>query len=280
MNVTPVDGGLLDLGFAVAAGGRTRLVRRAQRFPIHFTTPLYLDARRPDMAFVYVQNPTGGVFGGDRLRTAVTVGPAASVHLTTPSATKIYRMEEGEAVQEVDLDLEEEAYVEYLPEPLIPQAGSRYEQRTRARVGPAAALILSETVGPGRLARGERFAYDRLMLATEIWAEGREICAERILLEPGRRAVAERGILDGYAYLSTLYAVAPGRDADQIADVLDNAVRGAAGVLAGAGTLPGGTGALARLLSNSSATIGSALLAAWSAARALLIGHPPPRRRK
>jgi urease accessory protein len=232
------------------------------------------------MAFVYVQNPTGGVFAGDRLRTAVAVGPAASVHVTTPSATKIYRMHEGEAVQEVELDLEEGAYVEYLPEPLIPQAGSRYEQRTRARLAPAAALILSETVGPGRFSRGERFAYDRLGLATEIWAEGVEICAERILLEPARRAVAERGILDGYNYLSTLYAVAPGRDADQIADALDKAVRSAPGVLGGAGTLPAGAGALARLLSNSSVTIAYALAAAWTAVRQLLIGHPPPRRRK
>jgi urease accessory protein len=280
LSVKPVHGGLLDLGFAVAAGGTTRLVRRAQRFPIHFTAPLYLDPGRPDMAFVYVQNPTGGVLAGDRLRTAVAAGPAATVHLTTTSATKIYRMDEGDAVQEIDLELEEDAFVEYLPEPLIPQAGSRYEQRTNARLSPSACLILGETVSPGRVARGESFAYDKLELATRICTGDEEVCSERILLEPARRPVDGRGLLDGYGYVSTLYAVAPSRDADRIAAALDEALRDAPGVLAGAGTLPGGIGALARLLSPSSSAMSAALVAAWSAARRLLIGHPPPRRRK
>ncbi len=65
--------------------------------------PFHLDAAAPDMAFVYVQNPTGGVFAGDRLLTSVTADPGARVHLTTQSATKLYRMEGGEARQELTL---------------------------------------------------------------------------------------------------------------------------------------------------------------------------------
>lgn len=280
MSVAPVHDGLLDLGFALGVGGKTRLVRRAQRFPIHFTAPLYLDPGRPDMAFVYVQNPTGGVLAGDRLRTAIAAGPAATVHVTTTAATKIYRMDEGDAVQEVELQLGDEAFIEYLPEPLIPQAGSRYEQRTSARLSPSARLILGETLGPGRVARGESFEYDRLVLVTRIWAGEEEICSERIQLEPARRPVEGRGLLDGYGYVSTLYAVAPGLDAERIAAALDEALREASGVLAGAGTLPEGSGAMARILSTSSSAASAALASAWSAARRLLVGHPAPRRRK
>ena len=65
--------GLLALRFARAErGAPSRLVERRQRFPLRLTVPLYLDPAEPGMAFVYVQNPTGGVFPGDDLTTEVT----------------------------------------------------------------------------------------------------------------------------------------------------------------------------------------------------------------
>ena len=60
--------GLLELAFRVGPGDRTVLASRRQRFPLRLTVPLMLDPALPGMAFVYVQNPTGGVFAGDRLR--------------------------------------------------------------------------------------------------------------------------------------------------------------------------------------------------------------------
>ena len=82
--------------------------------------PFYLDAADPDMAFVYVQNPTGGVFAGDRLLTSVTADAGARVHLTTQSATKLYRMDGGEARQELRFELAPGAYVENMPDAADP----------------------------------------------------------------------------------------------------------------------------------------------------------------
>jgi len=45
--------------------------------------PFYLDARAVGMAFVYVQNPTGGIFAGDHLIASVIAEADARVHLTT-----------------------------------------------------------------------------------------------------------------------------------------------------------------------------------------------------
>ena len=130
--------------------------------------PFHLDAGAPDMAFVYVQNPTGGVFAGDRLGSRVTAERGARVHLTTQSATKLYRMEDGgEAHQDVRIVVGEGAYVEHVPDPLIPQAGARYRQRTAIELARAPRASTRRRVAPGRRAGGERFAYELVELGTD-----------------------------------------------------------------------------------------------------------------
>jgi urease accessory protein len=276
----PADG-LLALRFVSGADGRTELADRFQRFPLRWTVPMYLDPGDPGMAFVYVQNPTGGLFAGDRLVMRLAAGPRTRVHLTTQSATKAYRMTEGEARQRIEVALGEQAFVEYAPDLLIPQAGARLEQELVVDVAEDAAFIGIETVAPGRLARGEVFAYTRLRLATEIrTANGPALFADTLLLEPARRSPRRRGLLGPYLYLGLLLAVAPANDAEALAERLDAVLAGAPDVLAAAGALPAGAGAFARVLAATPGAARRALDGAWSAARQALVGLPLPPRRK
>ena len=277
----PGSSGLLELELANDHGGRTCLVRRAQRFPLRLTVPLYLDAGDEGMAFLYVQNPTGGVFAEDRLDMSVEVGPGARAHLTTTSATKVYRMEQGRAESCLDLTLAEGSYLEVVPEPLIPQAGSRLSQEVKATLAAGAGLVATEIVSPGRVARGELFAYDGLTLRTTLAdPDGRELCTDLVLLEPDERSPARRGLLGRRPYLASVLVAAPGRDADELAAALDAAVRDIPGTLAGAGALPNGAGALARILAATGGAARAGLDAAWGAARGALLGRALPPRRK
>ncbi|HEX4805916.1 MAG TPA: urease accessory protein UreD, partial [Conexibacter sp.] len=178
--------GALELTFRPGPRGRTVLADRRQRFPLRTTVPFHLDPAIPEMAWVYVQNPTGGVFAGDRLDVAVRAQAGARVHLTTQSATKLYRMEGGEARQRVRVQVEPGAYVENVPDALIPQARTRYRQRTVIELAEGGMCVTAETVAPGRRAFGERFAYDLLELRTDVLRDGRELCSETLRLEPGR----------------------------------------------------------------------------------------------
>ena len=274
-------GGLLALRFTSGAGGRTELAERSQRFPLRWTVPMYLDPGDPGMAFVYVQNPTGGLFAGDRLVTRLAAGPRTRVHLTTQSATKAYRMVGGEAHQRIEITLDEEAFVEYVPDLLIPQAGAKLDQELAVAVGEGAAFVGIEMVAPGRLARGEAFAYERLRLATEVRAVGGPpLCADTLLFEPARRSPERRGLLGRYLYFGLLLAVTPSGDADALADRLDATLARSPDALAAAGTLPAGAGAFARVLGVTPVAARKALEAAWSAAREAIIGLPLPPRRK
>jgi urease accessory protein len=268
--------GLLELRFAVGPGGRTELVQHTQRFPLRLTVPLYLDTLDTGMAFVYVQNPTGGIFGGDRLMTRVIVEEGARVHLTTSSATKIYRMDKGEAVQLTEIRLGRGSYFEYVPEPLIPQAGSRFIQEICIELSPTATFVSTEMVAPGRFARGEIFKYDRLFLRTTVSSSGgRELCTETLLLEPSHRYPGRRGVLGAYRYLGTLLALAPGGNCTALAARLDESVLDLPSVLAAGGTLPSNAGAFVRILARAPIETKSALQTAWHEARDALAGLPP-----
>lgn len=273
--------GVLDVELAVGPRGRTYIERRAQRFPLRLTTPLYIDAGDPGMAFLYVQNPTGGVFAGDRLRVSVHAGAGTRTHLTTTAATKISRAAGGHAESRTELALGQGSYLEVVPDPLIPYAGSSLEQELNASLAPGSALVATEIVAPGRIARGESFAYERLSLRTSITdVEGRELCVDHVCLEPPLRPPARRGVLGRWAYLATVLVAAPGRDAEAIAAALDATLRDVPGAFAAAGATPDDAGALARVLAGSAESARAGRDAAWAAARRTLIGLPLPPRRK
>lgn len=271
--------GLLALGFRCDAQRRTVLGERRQRFPLRTTVPLYLDGADTGMAFVYVQNPTGGVFAGDTLDLRVAVGPGARVHVTTQSATKVYRMDGGHAEQELRFSVSEGGYLEYMPDALIPQAGADFVQTTLVDLEHGASFIGGEIVAPGRAASGERFAYERIRLRTLARREGRELCVDVLDLRPARSAPAQSGLLGEHDYLASLLVIAPD-DPEALAARLDAALHADSDVLGASGVLPNGAGALARILAGSAPTTLRALAGAWRAARAHVVGLPLPVVRK
>ncbi len=269
--------GSLELDFCRGPDGRSSVCSRRQRFPLRITLPLYLDAGAPDMAFVYVQNPTGGVFAGDRLQTRICVQDGGRVHLTSQSATKLYRMDGIEARQRLTFELGPGGYVEHIPDPLIPQAGACYRQSTRIELAPGAAFIGAETLAPGRAARGERHAYRRVELSLSAHRSGRELCADRLVLEPARARPDRPGVLGSSDYLVSLVVLAPEADAGRLVRALDAALATHGGA---AGELPGGAGAVGRALARDAVSAEASLRAAWGAARHELLGLPLPVRRK
>lgn len=269
--------GLLDLAFELR-GGVTALVERHQRFPLRLTVPLHLDPGDRGMAFVYVQNPTGAVFAGDRLDLVVRAGAGTRVHLTTQAATKVARMDGGDAWQRTLVEAGPNAYVESIPDALIPQQGARYAQETVVRLAEGAAFVGAELVAPGRVARGEAHAYEHLLLRTAVHeADGAELVVDALELAPSRRVPGARGLLAGDRYLGTLLACGAGTAA--LGPLLDEALAAAPGRGA-ASPLPHGRGAVVRVLADSAPEARAALDAAWGVVRRELRGLDLPPRRK
>lgn len=279
--------GLLELAFEKIAG-RTELTGHYQKSPLQIMRPLYFDPARPDLAVTFLMSTGGGILQADRLRTDLRCGADTAVHLTTQAATKVYRMEHDYATQLVNLTAGPRAYVEYLPEPVIPFVDSRLYQRTVLTVDPDATVLAGETVLAGRLARGERNAYRVFASDLEVRRpDGELVALDTVRLEPsptGGGGVTGPAVLAGHDVMSSLYVLSPLAPPGRIADVLHEAVAGcgrsSGGLLYGVSVLPQDSGAWLRLLGSDTRAVAAALRAAWDAVRRLLIGVPAPELRK
>ena len=84
-------------------------------------------------ALVHLHNVSGGLLGGDQLKMTLEIGESAHVQITTTGATRVYRSRAGAgaATQRIDVSVGQNACLEYLPDPIIPFADSRFAQHTR-----------------------------------------------------------------------------------------------------------------------------------------------------
>lgn len=281
MMTEAVQGGSLRLDFACAASGVTELVERSQRFPLHVTSALRLDPAAPNMAFVYLQNPSGGVFEGDRLAIDLHLRHNASVHVSTPSATKLFGAEGGvSARQRMTIDMQAGAYLEYVPDPIIPLRRACYEQHTLLRMATGARAILTEIVACGRFAAGEAFAYSRLHVRTEVEIDGAPTCRDAFELTPETMPLAGPGLFGEHRFIVTVLVLCPGTLPAGLDRRIDDAVRSLGAVNGAASTLPKKSGVLVRALTATPSAARSAVNLAWEEARRSLLGHALPPIRK
>jgi len=280
---SPAKVGILDLAFAVR-GGRTELVERYQKTPLQIMRPLWTDPAMPAMSYVYLMATGGGIAQADRYRMDFRCGPDTEVHLTTQAATKIFRMEHDYASQRVRLTAEAGAYVEYLPDPLIPFRGARFYQSTEVTVAHGATVVVGETVTAGRLARDERHGYRVLAMDLRIARpDGTLLAVDTLRLDPGAEGPLHRvrgpGVFAGHDHVGSFFVVTDRVPADEVADTLHETLAGL-GVLYGVSVLPRDCGAWVRLLDDSPVRVAAAQDAARRSAHLLLTGHPAPGLRK
>lgn len=181
----PVSGsslsGHLELRCETRPDGVPIISHQSFRAPIHLSKS-HLDQGQRVLSIV---NPTAGFFDGDHLETDVHVAPGASLVLSTPSASRVYRTRSGAAaVNSQKFRVDQDAAFEWIPEPFIPHAGARYHQRTQIELHPSASLLFFDWIAPGRVAMGEVFTYQNLRWEFDLFLGGTLIARERYDLTP------------------------------------------------------------------------------------------------
>lgn len=253
---------------------------------------MYVDAQQPPWrvirafpqdngsSLVHLHNVSGGVLSGDRLTLNIDVGPAAAVQVTTTGATRLYRHREGSAdsEQHVKVRVGEGALLEYLPDALIPFAGSRHLQRTTVSLADRATLLWWEILAPGRQAMGETFAFDRLRLQTEVRSPSRPVLIENMDLEPAKRSLKSIARLGPYSHVANFYAFAVGLPQSKWGELEARlkdiySARSSAGVIIWGSSTLASDGIVVRGLSVSARELPATLAAIWKTAKRFLTGE-------
>ena len=270
--------GLLRLRFE-RRGKRTILADLESRPPYLAQRALHCDAALADMAWLFAITTTGCVVQGDRLALEVAVGPGARAHLTTQSATKVHSMDANYAVQRQSFVLDDDAYVEYLPDPLIPHRRARFASDTRITIAPSASLIVAEIVQPGRKHHHaeERFGATVLSLSTRAERpDGTLLFREKLLIEPERQPMRQCGVMDSFDVVANVFLCTPPDNAARILERVAAEVDLQRGIACGACRLPNASGLAYKVLARETAQAKAKVREFWEAARREITGAPVP----
>ena len=169
--------GHLRLQAALRPNGRTVLATQSFRAPYHLSKP-YWDAEAGTL-LVQVVNPTAGILEGDSLTSDIAVERDAALLVTTPSASRAFKMKDGSAECRQHFKVDRGGWLEVLPEPLVPHRGCRYRQSTTIEVEPGGGLFYVDLLMPGRVGHGEAWSWEKLTLETEVRAAGELVLRER-----------------------------------------------------------------------------------------------------
>jgi urease accessory protein len=153
---------------------------------------------------VHLHNVSGGILAGDRLSLNVEV--AAPMLITTTGATRLYRHRAGAADSEQHLyfSIAEGAILEYLPDPLIPFAGSRHSQHTSISLGRNATLFWWEILA-------NTFTFERLRISNAVDICGKPALREDFVLEPSKRPLASLARMGNSTHLSSFNVFSEGK---------------------------------------------------------------------
>jgi urease accessory protein len=259
---------------------RTILADLDHRAPLTAQRALYPDPAMPDQAWLFIIMTSGCVLQGDRLGLEIALAPGARAHVTTQSSTKIHSMDANYAAQTQSIALADGAYLELMPEPLIPHRRARFVSDTRITVASSATLLYQEIIEPGRKHHHPEESFGATLLSIATRAErpdGRTLFSEKLLIEPSRREMRQTGVMGAFDVLGNVMLLAPKESADRIYMRIDAAVDHQAGVAFGASWLPNDAGLIFKALGRETAQVKAKLRDFWAVAREEVAGASIPK---
>jgi urease accessory protein len=262
---------------AELAGGRTVLRRQHVGYPFHVTRAFQLDRMRPDLATLYLQSASGGLYAADRLTLDVLVDVGAALNLTTQASTVVHDGRQHGSMMRHSVTVKDNAFCAVVSDPYVLFPGASLQLRTVATVSAGAVLIMADGFA-AHDPRGHGGTFTQFSTDTRIMRpDGKRMVVDRGSV-CGNDLAAACGALGGMTAAGSVLLIAP---PGQLADIAEiEAAADACGCLAGASAAPNRAGLAMRLLAPDGGTLIRGIEAAFHvAARAALGVDLAPRRK-
>ena len=245
--------GILDIELKGNDQNKTVITKQFSQVPLQIQRAVYPENSLPGMAYLYIISPSGGILQGDRYKTDIILRNNSTCHTTTQGATRIYSMNSNSASQMVNITLDENCYLEYIPDQIIPYQNSRYYQKVNLNIHDNATLIYSEVLTPGRIAMNENFDYDICYLRTYCKNQNNKFrCLENMKIEPKENNMKIKGILGKYDIVGTVYILTKKEKLQKLEKMINEKIEF---ITSGTSILPNESGIIVKILSNSTEEI-------------------------
>ena len=247
----PGKHGYLRLGFELDSSGKSILRDLERRAPLIVQQELYFDEKMPEMPCVYILSSGGPNIDGDRYRQDITVKKDAYAHVSTGAATKLAEMKYNYSGLVQNIVLEDNAYLEFIPEPVIPCRHTRFISDTRLSVAENATVFYSEIFMGGRkyYKDGELFEYDVLSVCSHgERPDGTQLFREKFVIDPRVENPRNLGIMSSFDVFANVIVMTPKEKADIIYEKTDAFLDRKNKIAAGITRLPNDAGLLYKVL--------------------------------
>ncbi len=243
--------GILEIELKQDNSKKTSITKQYSQVPLQIQRAVYYEKSLPGMAFLYIISPSGGILQGDRYQIEITLKNNATAHITTQGATRIYSMNSNFASQITNITVEENCYLEYIPDQIIPYHDSRYYQKVNLNVHDDATMIYSEILTPGRMAMNEFFDYDICYLRTHCKNQEQKFrCLENMKIEPKSKNLNSKGILGEHKILGTVYILTKKQRVIELEEMINGNLEDTENILIGTSVLPNESGIIVKILGN------------------------------
>lgn len=248
----PGKHGYLRMGFEIDSTGKCIMSDLERRVPLIVQQELYFDREWKELPCVYILSSGGPNLDGDRYQQDIYLKKGAFAWISTGAATKISEMKRNYSGMRQNITLEEDSYLEFMPEQVIPCRHARFICDSILTVHPTATLFYSEVYMGGRkyYKEGEMFDYDILSVCcTGKRPDGEDLFREKFVVEPQRLLNPRQlGIMGTFDVFANVIVMTPPDKAEEIYNrtqaILDMKVHHAAGIT----RLPNGAGLLFKVL--------------------------------
>ena len=121
-----------------------------------------LEGVTTNRAYLYSINTSPGLLANDVINLSLHLTENTKLYLTDQSATKVHPMPDDnrKATIKNQIIVENNASLEFIPEPIILYQDSVLEQKTNIKLYPQSQLFLTEIILPGRLAKKEYYEFN------------------------------------------------------------------------------------------------------------------------
>ncbi len=231
--------------------GRTIIKEKESVFPLSVQKEMHYDQFQPKMTHVYIVSSSGGILQGDKYMIDIILEKNALTHITTQGATRVYGMNVSNAIQVVNVSLDDGAYLEFIPDQIIPYKNSRFYQEINFRVHDNATMIYSEIISPGRIGMGEIFDYEICYLRSIGKNHKDELrFTDYTKIEPKKMNLQDFGVLGQKQITATIYILAKRNDIEKIIQSLETEIKNSSEIEFGWSTMTKENGILLRILGN------------------------------
>lgn len=196
----------LSLGFEKQTD-RTILMHRKHIGPLRVQKALWPEAT--GVCHVIIVHPPAGFAGGDELSIEITVAQGSHALITTPGAGKWYASIGEPARQCIDLQVADDAILEWLPQETMLFNRAIAHSQTRIQLATNAAFIGWDILVIGRQSRAEKFEAGQYQNQLSIWQNDQLLFKDQLFFQGSDRWLISPLGMDQKAINGSLYAIPP-----------------------------------------------------------------------